>query len=592
MTFTEAAILILRAEGKPLTWRKLAELAVRHELLSLVGTDPLETMRVRLADIVRRQGDAAPFVEGKGGTYSLRAWGGSPPGPVPEAAQEMEAYKESHVSPPVAPGPAASASPGRRRSRGGKAAEPAGGRRQGTRSRGSRAAPAERKADEPGVESTEAGEREASGGEAESGAAEAPAEGVAQTGAPGEGTPGPAGGEESRTGDGRKRRRRGRRGRGGVGQGVPAPGVAAAPPGPEPAAGPVPPSATPFPPSAEPAPRPGPQIPMRAEPPHPQPQPVAAGTEPQQQHQQHQQQHQQPQPPHRQQPQQQHQQPPAAPRAEPMPRPSQPAGATVACVPCDLGRAAESALRLLRSLGGRRPLRAGEILSQWNSRGAPEGKMPPAALAAALASADGSQRVGGPLVGLPGGRWAPAEWVWGDDAASIERRLGETTAQYLAALRRTILRRLGDMPLAAFQQVAVALLAAEGFRDIRPMEDAAANGADQLLLRARMPYGPAEISMVVLVVRGTPGKLVGEDQVATLRGRLPRTGASGGAILTLGRVSDVARRDLVPPNAIPLLAIEYEAFAERMLERGVGVRSRCLPLPALDPEILGPFGDS
>ena len=63
MTFTEAAILILRAEGKPLTWRKLAELAVRHDLLSLVGTDPADTMRVRLADVLRRQGEAAPFVE-------------------------------------------------------------------------------------------------------------------------------------------------------------------------------------------------------------------------------------------------------------------------------------------------------------------------------------------------------------------------------------------------------------------------------------------------------------------------------------------------------------------------------------------------
>ena len=43
MTFLEAAIEVLRREGKPLPVRRLAELAVKHSLLSVVGRDPEAT---------------------------------------------------------------------------------------------------------------------------------------------------------------------------------------------------------------------------------------------------------------------------------------------------------------------------------------------------------------------------------------------------------------------------------------------------------------------------------------------------------------------------------------------------------------------
>jgi hypothetical protein len=538
MTFTEAAVLILKAEGKPLTWRKLAELAVRHELLSHVGTDPAETMHVRLADIVRRQGDQAPFVEGKGGNYSLREWGGSSPGPSAEAEKELLAYKDRHPAAPPAPPPPPARTERRSRSRGESGAAGRGRTRAG---RGRTGEPKGHAAatEATAVATTESGEQGAArdagrGAPVRRDEGTAVSDGASASGAAPDVAAAAVPGEPARTGEGRKRRRRGRRRRGGATQPVEV--SAEAPP---PAAPPVSvPSPSPAAPSAPP--------------------PAQA----------------QPQPPQ---------------QADRSPRPPAPAGSSVACAPCDLGRAAEAVLRLLRSQGGRRPLRLPEILAQLASRGFPEGKLPPPALAAVLAGADGSSRVGAPFVGLSGGRWAAAEWVWGDESAALERRIGEAVGPYLAALRRAILRRLAEMPLPTFQQIIAALLAAEGFRDIRPLEDAAANGGEQLLLRARMPYGPAEISMIVLVVRGAPGRFISEDQVAILRGRLPRTGACGGAIVTLGRVSDAARRDLVPPNAIPLLAVEHDALAERLLAHRIGVRARCLEVPALDPDVFGDF---
>src|SRR5262245_15333687 len=50
MTFVEAAIEVLKREGKPLTTRRLAELAVKHNLLSVIGRDPEGTMQARLEE--------------------------------------------------------------------------------------------------------------------------------------------------------------------------------------------------------------------------------------------------------------------------------------------------------------------------------------------------------------------------------------------------------------------------------------------------------------------------------------------------------------------------------------------------------------
>jgi hypothetical protein len=247
---------------------------------------------------------------------------------------------------------------------------------------------------------------------------------------------------------------------------------------------------------------------------------------------------------------------------------------------------AETTLRWLRGGSGRRPLRVAELLAQWSGRNMPEGRLPPAAVAAALAAADAGVRAGGSLVGVSNGRWAPTEWAWGEEVAALERRVGEAVTQHQAALRRTVLRRLAEMPLPAFQQLVVALLVAEGFRELRPMDEPT-GAPDALLLRGRMPYGPAEIAMVVLVVRAAPGRFIGEEQAVALRGRLPRTGACGGAIYTTGRVSDAARRELVPPNAIPLLAVEHEALVDRLLLHRIGIRSRSLELPAMDPDVYG-----
>ena len=163
MTFVEAAIEILKREGKPLSTRRLAELAVKHNLLSVVGRDPESTMQERLDDALEHVARHPDLVRVKPDTFGLHAY---PPRPYP--VNGTQAHEE------------------------------AGGEKRGRRRRGRRGDDVEG-VDETGAAAADEGEAEGEGEAAEGEAAPAAAEGAAEAGAP--------------AGEKRRRRRRGGRGR-------------------------------------------------------------------------------------------------------------------------------------------------------------------------------------------------------------------------------------------------------------------------------------------------------------------------------------------------------------------------------------------
>ena len=73
MTFTEAAIEVLRREGKPLHFGKIAEIAVRENLLDHVGKVPEETMAGQLAAHCRLPADRR-IMPVQPGTFALVEW--------------------------------------------------------------------------------------------------------------------------------------------------------------------------------------------------------------------------------------------------------------------------------------------------------------------------------------------------------------------------------------------------------------------------------------------------------------------------------------------------------------------------------------
>ncbi len=75
MTFTEAAVEVLRREGKPLHFKKIAEIAVRDSLLDHVGKIPEEVMGGQLATHCRLPHTDRKVVVVQAGTFALSEWG-------------------------------------------------------------------------------------------------------------------------------------------------------------------------------------------------------------------------------------------------------------------------------------------------------------------------------------------------------------------------------------------------------------------------------------------------------------------------------------------------------------------------------------
>ena len=74
MTFTEAAIEVLRREGKPLHFKKIAEIAVRDSLLDHVGKIPEEVMGGQLATHCRLPHVDRKVMVVQAGTFALVEW--------------------------------------------------------------------------------------------------------------------------------------------------------------------------------------------------------------------------------------------------------------------------------------------------------------------------------------------------------------------------------------------------------------------------------------------------------------------------------------------------------------------------------------
>src|SRR5436305_4196874 len=91
MTFTEAAVEVLRRAGKPLHYKDIAEQAVKDNLLSHVGQDPEVTMGQRLAAMAKREEERKVVAVEPAGTFALLEWA------VPQEVQ-IEA-----VPPPLTP---------------------------------------------------------------------------------------------------------------------------------------------------------------------------------------------------------------------------------------------------------------------------------------------------------------------------------------------------------------------------------------------------------------------------------------------------------------------------------------------------------
>jgi ribonuclease E len=94
MTFTEAAVEVLRRAGKPLHYKEIAEVAVRENLLSHVGQDPEVTMGQRLAAMAKRDDERKVVAVAPEGTFALVEWSVPPEQVVEPLAPPLQPSDE------------------------------------------------------------------------------------------------------------------------------------------------------------------------------------------------------------------------------------------------------------------------------------------------------------------------------------------------------------------------------------------------------------------------------------------------------------------------------------------------------------------
>ncbi len=74
MTFTDAAVEVLRLIGRPLHYKEITDFAIDKNLLSHVGKSPEVTMGARLAALMKKDAPDCPLVRVKPGVFALREW--------------------------------------------------------------------------------------------------------------------------------------------------------------------------------------------------------------------------------------------------------------------------------------------------------------------------------------------------------------------------------------------------------------------------------------------------------------------------------------------------------------------------------------
>lgn len=74
MTFTEAAVLVLRLASKPLHFKEITDIAIERSLLSHVGKNPEVTMGARLSAQVKKNEKDNPLARVKPGVFALSEW--------------------------------------------------------------------------------------------------------------------------------------------------------------------------------------------------------------------------------------------------------------------------------------------------------------------------------------------------------------------------------------------------------------------------------------------------------------------------------------------------------------------------------------
>jgi hypothetical protein len=181
-----------------------------------------------------------------------------------------------------------------------------------------------------------------------------------------------------------------------------------------------------------------------------------------------------------------------------------------------------------------------------------------------------------------GPKIALTDWFLSPELVRLESEALLAVERYREASRRTLLRKVQELPGHVFVELALVVLERIGLINVRGVRRAGAPGGEAHY-SATHRTGADEIR-TALVIR-KDGREIGRERVADLRGALHHYGpAASGILITCGQVLSGAKEEAGAPNAAPISLYDGFAFCKLLEDNDVGVvRTRLITaLPDLE----------
>jgi hypothetical protein len=183
-----------------------------------------------------------------------------------------------------------------------------------------------------------------------------------------------------------------------------------------------------------------------------------------------------------------------------------------------------------------------------------------------------------------GARVAPTDWSLGPDLARLESELVAAVERYRESARRTMLRRLQELPGHAFIELALLGLERIGMSNIKAIRRAGSPGGEAHF-SAVHKTGTDEIRTAIVVRKD--GREIGRERVSDLRGALHHYGpANAGWLVTTGQVLSGAREEAAALGAAPIALYDGLAFCKMLEEHDVAVVRTRFQVAIPDLELL------
>jgi len=189
---------------------------------------------------------------------------------------------------------------------------------------------------------------------------------------------------------------------------------------------------------------------------------------------------------------------------------------------------------------------------------------------------------GAPGVGLTG-------WYHSRDMVHRERDAMRALDRYVEQVRRSFLRKLGDLPAGGFAELIATWLNHEGVGALRGVRRPGSSGTEMHFAGVRR-RGPEEVRIGILVLRGARddgGPPVGRERVTEMRGSAHHYGnATELWIVTTAAVQSGAREEAQVQATVPVALFDGLTLAQCMEQARIGMTPVAVMVPSLDLDLF------